>query len=242
MAPRNPDSPPLFEIVSTPDFAREKRAIKADQWPVAGADEAGRGPLAGPVVAAAVILDPKRIPKGLDDSKRLTSDQREALFIKILKTSLAVGVTSICAESVDEINILQASLTAMKRAVDGLVLQPKLVLVDGRDVPAGLPCSCEALIKGDQRSQSIAAASIVAKVMRDRMMTRCSAQHDRYGFDSHMGYATVRHRDAIGAHGPVARLHRMSFAPLKPDAGHRVQGDLVDAIAMEGDAPVRLIG
>lgn len=223
MAPRKPDSPPLFEIVSTPDFAREKRAIKAEQWPVAGADEAGRGPLAGPVVAAAVILDPKRIPRGLDDSKRLSADQREALFTKILKTSLAVAVTSICAESVDDINILRASLVAMKRAVDSLMLPPKLVLVDGRDVPAGLPCPGEALIKGDQRSQSIAAASIIAKVMRDRMMTRCSAQHDHYGFDSHMGYATLRHREAITAHGPVARLHRMSFAPLK--VGGEVTGD-----------------
>ncbi len=216
MARSRSDSPPLFEVLSAPDFAREKRAIKSDQWPVAGVDEAGRGPLAGPVVAAAVILDPKKIPKGLDDSKRLTADAREALFIKILKASLAVSVTSICAESVDDINILRASLTAMKRAVDGLILQPRLVIADGRDVPPGLPCPGEALIKGDQRSQSIAAASIVAKVMRDRMMTRCSHHHGHYGFERHMGYGTLQHRKAISAHGAVARLHRMSFAPLKP--------------------------
>jgi ribonuclease HII len=234
MARARSDSPPLFEVVAKPDFAREKRAIKADEWPVAGADEAGRGPLAGPVVAAAVILDPKRIPKGLDDSKRLSADAREALFAKILKGSLAVSVSSVCAESVDEINILRASLTAMKRAVDGLILQPKLVIVDGRDVPVGLPCPGEALIKGDQRSQSIAAASIVAKVMRDRMMTRCSAQHDHYGFDSHMGYATVRHRDAITVHGPIARIHRMSFAPLKPGCDPAVEADLLaDELAPE---------
>jgi len=145
-------------------------------------------------------------------------------------------VCSMCAESVDDINILRASLTAMKRAVDGLILQPKLVIVDGRDIPVGLPCPGEALIKGDQRSQSIAAASIVAKVMRDRMMTRCSAQHAHYGFDSHMGYATLRHREAITAHGPIARLHRMSFAPLKPSLHATVQHDLLPAGSLE--APV----
>jgi ribonuclease HII len=241
MARARSDSPPLFEVVSTPDFAREKRAIKAEQWPVAGVDEAGRGPLAGPVVAAAVILDPKRIPKGLDDSKRLTADAREALFGKILKSALAVSVSSICAESVDEINILRASLTAMKRAVDGLILQPKLVIADGRDIPPGLPCAGEALIKGDQRSQSIAAASIIAKVMRDRMMTRCSAHHGSYGFDSHMGYGTVRHREAITAHGPIARLHRMTFAPLKAGAEAEVQAEFLP----EGDTnalPERIAG
>jgi ribonuclease HII len=216
MARALPDSPPLFEIVSSPDFSREKRAIKDGTWPVAGADEAGRGPLAGPVVAAAVVLDPRRIPRGLDDSKRLSLEAREALFTKILRTALAVGVSSACAEEIDEINILRASLTAMRRAVLGLAVRPNLVLVDGRDVPAGLPCAGEAMVKGDQRSQSIAAASIVAKVMRDRMMTRCSGHHGHYGFDSHMGYATVRHRTALTQHGPVARLHRMSFAPLKP--------------------------
>lgn len=243
MARARSDSPPLFEVISTPDFAREKRAIKADQWPVAGVDEAGRGPLAGPVVAAAVILDPKRIPKGLDDSKRLSADAREALFAKILKTSLAVSVSSICAECVDDINILRASLTAMKRAVDGLILQPKLVIADGRDVPPGLPCAGEALIKGDQRSQSIAAASIVAKVMRDRMMTRCSTHHDSYGFDSHMGYGTVRHRDAITAHGPIARLHRMTFAPLKLGAEPDAQAALLsDDTELETSASQRIAG
>ncbi|WP_292141683.1 ribonuclease HII, partial [Mesorhizobium sp.] len=183
--------------------------------PVAGMDEAGRGPLAGPVVAAAVVLNPTNIPDGLDDSKRLTHLQREALFARILGSALGVAMASISAEGIDGSNILKASLEAMRRAVAGLSLQPKLALADGRDVPPGLACEGRALIKGDQRSQSIAAASIVAKVMRDRMMCGCGGHHDRYGFEVHMGYATARHRTAIEAHGPVARLHRASFAPFR---------------------------
>ena len=195
--------------------------MKDGQWPVAGLDEAGRGPLAGPVVAAAVILDPKRIPKGLDDSKRLVHEEREALFEKILKTALAISMASVSAEGIDGSDILRASLEAMRRAACGLSIAPKLALADGRDVPPGLPCMGKALIKGDQRSQSIAAASIVAKVMRDRMMTGCGHTDARYGFEVHMGYATVRHREAIGLHGPSARLHRISFSPFRlgaPDA------------------------
>ncbi|TJV14658.1 MAG: ribonuclease HII, partial [Mesorhizobium sp.] len=116
---------------------------------------------------------------------------------------------------IDGSNILKASLEAMRRALVGLSVQPKLALADGRDVPPGLPCEGRALIKGDQRSQSIAAASIVAKVMRDRMMCGCGSHHADYGFELHMGYATVRHRTAIEVHGPVARLHRASFAPFR---------------------------
>jgi ribonuclease HII len=215
MARTRSDSPPLFEIIEKPDFAFETKAIAEGQWPVAGLDEAGRGPLAGPVMAAAVILDPQRIPQGLDDSKRLTAEQREALFEEILATALGVSMSSICAEGVDTINILRASLEAMRRALLGLSLQPRLALADGRDIPPGLPCACRALIKGDQRSQSIAAASIVAKVMRDRMMSGCGQVHIHYGFEAHMGYATPRHRTAIGNHGPIARLHRVSFAPFR---------------------------
>lgn len=184
-------------------------------WPVAGMDEAGRGPLAGPVVAAAVVLDPANIPDGLDDSKRLSHLQREALFLKILGSALGVSMASVSAEGIDSSNILKASLEAMRRALVGLSVQPKLALADGRDVPPGLPCEGRALIKGDQRSQSIAAASIVAKVMRDRMMCGCASHHAHYGFELHMGYATVRHRAAIEMHGPVARLHRASFAPFR---------------------------
>ncbi|CAM5525063.1 ribonuclease HII [Aquamicrobium terrae] len=209
------DSPLLFEIVEKPDFSVETKAIAAGQWPVAGMDEAGRGPLAGPVTAAAVVLDPENIPEGLDDSKRLTFEQREALFDRILASALGVSMASISAEGIDASNILRASLEAMRRALCGLPLRPKLALADGRDVPPGLPCEGRALVRGDQRSQSIAAASIVAKVMRDRMMADCGRRHVHYGFEMHMGYATARHRTAIEIHGPVARLHRTSFAPFR---------------------------
>ncbi|MGP2491397.1 ribonuclease HII [Mesorhizobium sp. PUT5] len=209
------DSPLLFEIVEKPDFSVETKAMAAGQWPVAGMDEAGRGPLAGPVTAAAVVLDPENIPEGLDDSKRLTFEQREALFDRILASALGVSMASISAEGIDASNILRASLEAMRRALCGLPLRPKLALADGRDVPPGLPCEGRALVRGDQRSQSIAAASIVAKVMRDRMMADCGRRHVHYGFELHMGYATARHRTAIEIHGPVARLHRTSFAPFR---------------------------
>ncbi|MER9651519.1 ribonuclease HII [Mesorhizobium sp. M0199] len=215
MARPRSDSPLLFEIVEKPDFSFETKAMAEGLWPVAGMDEAGRGPLAGPVVAAAVVLDPANIPDGLDDSKRLTHLQREALFLKILGSALAVSMASVSAEGIDASNILKASLEAMRRAVAGLSIRPKLALADGRDVPPGLPCEGKALIKGDQRSQSIAAASIVAKVLRDRVMCGCGSHHARYGFELHMGYATVRHRTAIDLHGPVARLHRASFAPFR---------------------------
>lgn len=198
-----------------PDFAIEAKAVADGLWPVAGMDEAGRGPLAGPVVAAAVVLDPARIPEGLDDSKRLTLQQREALFEAILASAQGVAMASISAEGIDRSNILRASLEAMRRAVCGLPVRPLLALADGRDVPPGLPCAGRALVRGDQRSQSIAAASIVAKVMRDRMMAGCGRLHAHYGFELHMGYATVRHRTAIELHGPLARLHRITFAPFR---------------------------
>jgi ribonuclease HII len=230
MARQRSDSPPLFEILERPDFSIEKRAMKRGQWPVAGLDEAGRGPLAGPVVAAAVILDPKRIPAGLDDSKRLTATQREELFGEILATALGVSMASASAEAIDRTDIRKASLEAMCRALHGLPLKPLLALADGRDVPPGLCCEGQALVKGDQRSQSIAAASIVAKVMRDRMMTGCGRTDARYGFEIHMGYATARHRSAIEVHGAVSRWHRISFAPFRlsePAVEDDLQADCV---------------
>lgn len=208
------DSPLLFELVQKPDFSMERRAISDGLWPVVGLDEAGRGPLAGPVVAAAVILNPSCIPDGLDDSKRLSAEQREALFATILGCAHAVSMASACAEGIDRTDIRKASLEAMRRAVCALPLAPRLALADGRDIPPGLPCHGKAVVKGDQRSQSIAAASIVAKVIRDRMMSGCGGVHVSYGFERHMGYATARHRAAIDIHGPVARLHRISFAPF----------------------------
>ncbi len=186
---------------------------------IAGLDEAGRGPLAGPVVAAAVILDPAAIPDGLDDSKRLSEGRREALFAAILSSAIAVSVASRSAESIDRTDIRKASLEAMRRALCGLAVAAGYALADGRDVPPGLPCSAEALVKGDRRSVSIAAASIVAKVTRDRMLRRCDAHAPFYGLAGHKGYGSAAHRAAIGAHGGVARLHRFSFAPLRGGAG-----------------------
>lgn len=210
-----PDSPLLFELPLKPDFVLEQAARREGLWPVAGTDEAGRGPLAGPVAAAAVILDPDDIPAGLDDSKRLDAAAREAVFGDILARAVSVSFASVCAASIDCGDIRKASLEAMRRAVAGLCARPRMVLADGRDVPPGLSCIGRAVVKGDRRSQSIAAASIVAKVMRDRMMGRAGSCDGRYGFEIHMGYATARHRAAIDAHGPAPRLHRLSFAPFR---------------------------
>ena len=210
-----PDSLLLFDTVVGPDFSFELSARREGLWPVAGTDEAGRGPLAGPVVAAAVILDPDNIPDGLNDSKQLSIVRREELFDLILSSSI-VSIASSAADRIDCTDIRKASLDAMRRAVAGLSRRPALVLADGRDLPPGLVCTGKAVIKGDARSLSIAAASIVAKVARDRMMTRADRVFPAYGFAMHAGYATRRHRDAIDDHGPC-RLHRMSFRPLRRD-------------------------
>jgi ribonuclease HII len=182
---------------------------------IVGIDEVGRGPLAGPVVAAAVILNPKKIPKGLDDSKRLTPQRREELFDIITETALACAVSSISAPVIDATDILKAALEAMRRAVCGLAIVPGHALIDGRDVAPGLPCPATALIKGDRRSVSIAAASILAKVTRDRMMSQTGKYFPLYGLEMHAGYGTEYHRNAMEAHGPVVGLHRFSFSPLK---------------------------
>lgn len=217
MLPRTPpDSPKLFEeIPLAPDFNLELLARKAGHWPVSGTDEAGRGPLAGPVVAAAVILDPDNIPEGLNDSKKLTAKQREALFDAIIATS-EVSIAASGPRHIDDRNILRASLDAMRRAVVGLSVAPAYVLADGRDVPQGLSCPGKAVIKGDSRSVSIAAASIIAKVTRDRMMARAHLVFPAYGFAKHAGYGTAQHRNGIDEHGPCS-LHRMSFRPLRKD-------------------------
>jgi ribonuclease HII len=204
----------LFEDVPLlPDFRLELKARKAGHWPVAGADEAGRGPLAGPVVAAAVILDPKRIPDGLNDSKQLSAQRREELFEQILATA-TVAIASSSSRRIDETDIRKASLDAMRRAILSLSIPASYVLTDGLDVPPGLECPGEAVVKGDARSVSIAAASIVAKVTRDRMMTRADLIFPAYGFAAHAGYGTARHRAGIDSHGPCP-LHRMSFGRLK---------------------------
>lgn len=212
-----PDSPPdLFSLEPiVPDFSLELMARQAGHWPVAGTDEAGRGPLAGPVVAAAVILNPDHIPAGLNDSKQLTLKQREALFVEICATA-HISIASSGPRHIDEKNILRASLDAMRRAVDALPIRADYVLVDGRDIPPGLACQGKAVIQGDARSLSIAAASIIAKVTRDRMMARASQVYGNYGFAQHAGYGTAQHRRAIEEHGPCP-LHRMSFRPLRQD-------------------------
>ncbi len=204
----------LFEDVPLmPDFRLELKARKAGHWPVAGADEAGRGPLAGPVVAAAVILDPKRIPDGLNDSKQLSAQRREELFEQILATA-TVAIASSSSRRIDETDIRKASLDAMRRAILSLSIPASYVLTDGLDVPPGLECPGQAVVKGDARSVSIAAASIVAKVTRDRMMTRADLIFPAYGFAAHAGYGTAKHRAGIDSHGPCP-LHRMSFGTLK---------------------------
>ena len=197
--------------VSTPSFRRERALLKRGVWPVAGCDEAGRGPLAGPVVAAAVILDPKRIPKGLDDSKRLTRERREELFEKICATAL-VAVAVAPPSRIDRDNILRASLWALARAVHALPDMPKHVFVDGRD-RLDVACDCDAVIGGDGLVVSIAAASIVAKVSRDRLMCRLALDHPEYGFDSHMGYGVPAHLAALDRFGPTIH-HRRFFAPV----------------------------
>ncbi|MBR0737847.1 ribonuclease HII [Bradyrhizobium liaoningense] len=197
--------------IAPPSFRRERALIKRGVWPVAGCDEAGRGPLAGPVVAAAVILDPDRIPRGIDDSKRLTAEEREKLFDKICATA-QVSVAVASPSRIDRDNILRASLWALKRAVVALPEPPRHVFVDGRD-RLDTECDCEAVIGGDGIVLSIAAASIVAKVTRDRLMCALAQDCPGYGFEQHKGYAVPEHLDALDRLGPSVH-HRSFFAPV----------------------------
>lgn len=221
--PRAPSAPTLFAMATPgPDFALEDRARRRGARRVAGIDEAGRGPLAGPVVVAAVVLDRRRVPKGLDDSKALAAARREALYAEIMRTA-DVGIAIVSATSIDRDNILVATLAGMARAARALATPPDFALIDGRDVPAGLSCPGEAVVKGDARSRSIAAASIVAKVTRDRLMTALAALYPDYGFERHMGYGTAAHLDALARLGPTP-LHRFSFAPVRSAARHNAPG------------------
>jgi ribonuclease HII len=197
--------------ISPPSFRRERALIKRGVWPVAGCDEAGRGPLAGPVVAAAVVLDPKRIPKGIDDSKRLTAERREELFEEICATA-SVSVVFASRARIDRDNILRASLWALKRAVESLPEVPQHVFVDGRDRLA-TSCDCDAVIGGDGIVVSIAAASIIAKVTRDRLMCALAEECPGYGFESHKGYGVPEHLEALDRLGPSVH-HRSFFAPV----------------------------
>ena len=210
------DSLPLLEIEPVPTFRFEEGLMRDGYQLVAGIDEVGRGPLAGPVVACAVVLDPRNIPEGLNDSKQLTLAQREALYELILDCAADVAISSVSALEIDRTDIRKASLEAMRRAVHSLHCRPHFAIIDGRDVAPGLPCPGKAIVKGDARSFSIAAASIVAKVTRDRMMVAAGHRYPGYGFEFHAGYATEFHRKAISGLGPCA-IHRMTFRPLRKD-------------------------
>ena len=180
---------------------------------IAGVDEAGRGPLVGAVVAAAVILDENNPVEGLNDSKKLTPKKREQLAIEIKQRAKAWAVSSVNAEKIDEINILQASLLAMKQALERLPKRPDIALIDGNKIP-DLSCHAEAIVKGDAKVAAIAAASILAKVERDQQMLELHQQYPQYGFDQHKGYPTKVHMALLVEHGPCP-LHRKSFGPVK---------------------------
>lgn len=214
---------------AAPSFRRERALLKQGVWPVAGCDEAGRGPLAGPVVAAAVILDPKRIPKGIDDSKRMTRERREELFEEICATAL-VAVAAAPPSRIERDNILRASLWALARAVRALPEAPRHVFVDGRD-RIDTTCACEAVIGGDGAILSVAAASIVAKVARDRLMCALAREHPGYGFDSHMGYGVPAHLDALDRLGPTVH-HRRLFAPVAAAWRKHGRAEGEDAVAV----------
>jgi ribonuclease HII len=199
---------------------RSKKFLKAEQahlvWDVpglvAGVDEAGRGPLAGPVVAAAVILDDLKPIKGLADSKQLTALRRERLYDEIRAKALCCSIAQASVEEIDQLNILQATMLAMRRAVLGLRLKPAKVLVDGNRLPA-LDVLAEAIVSGDALVPCISAASILAKVTRDRMLCELHQLHPAYGFDRHKGYGTAEHLRALQTHGALP-AHRRSFAPV----------------------------
>lgn len=198
---------------SRKSLAPEQRSLDWDTVGlVAGVDEAGRGPLAGPVVAAAVILDDLQPIAGLNDSKKLTEKRREKLYDEILAKALCCSIAEASVQEVDSLNILQATLLAMRRAVDGLRLKPVKVLVDGNRLPV-LDVRAEAIVQGDALVPAISAASILAKVHRDRLCVRLHEQYPQYGFDRHKGYGTAEHLQALADHGPTP-CHRMSFAPV----------------------------
>lgn len=190
-------------------FAIDRRRLR-----VTGVDEAGRGPLAGPVAVAAVILDPRRRLRGLDDSKKLTRAQREALYPRIVERALAWHVEMVPVEEIDRLNILHATLEGMRRCILALGPQVELVRIDGNAVPRALPCLAEAVVGGDALEPAIMAASILAKVARDRLMCALHEEHPHYGFDVHKGYPTPAHLAALAAHGPCPH-HRRSFAPVR---------------------------
>lgn len=195
--------------MNKPDFSFESNC---KLLPVCGVDEAGRGPWAGPVVASAVILNPRNIPEGLNDSKKLTAKRRDALFEQICQVA-SVGVGQATVQEIDELNILNATYLAMRRAIADLPTPPQYALIDGNRIPPDLTCDAEAIVKGDGRSVSIAAASIIAKVTRDRIMVTLSQQFPGYGWESNAGYGVKAHQEGLNCLG-VTPHHRVSFKPI----------------------------
>lgn len=212
---KKPASSAPNKSASRPDDRYERAWTARGFHAIAGVDEVGRGPLAGPVVAAAVILDLDSLPAGLDDSKALNARKRAELYPQIMARARAVAVATVPAPVIDRINIRQATLRAMAGALAGLSIRPDAMLVDGRDLP-DIALKGEAVIGGDAKVLSIAAASIIAKVVRDDMMTALDLRYPAYGFSAHAGYGTARHLEALRLHGPCPH-HRLSFAPLRQD-------------------------
>ncbi len=193
-----------------PDFSYEEHARALEYKYICGVDEAGRGPLAGPVCAAAVILPKDLIIEGLNDSKKLSEKKREQLYDVITQNAVAYSISYGTLEEIEEHNILEATFMAMNRAIDGLAVKADYALIDGNRVPKGIQIPCETVIKGDAKAYSIAAASILAKVTRDRLLIEYDERYPQYGFAKHKGYGTKAHYDAIREHG-VCEVHRLSF-------------------------------
>ncbi|WP_435312619.1 ribonuclease HII [Primorskyibacter sedentarius] len=202
----------MTKDILTPDYSLETSVLSRGARVIAGVDEVGRGPLAGPVTAAAVILDASRIPNGLNDSKKLTAKRREALSEE-LEAVAHISVAHASVEEIDSLNILRASHLAMERAVEGLPVTPDYLLIDGNLIPRGLSIPSEAVVRGDARSVSIAAASIVAKLCRDRIMWDLAQHYPGYGWETNMGYPSKSHRLALENLG-VTPHHRRSFKPV----------------------------
>ena len=194
------------------DFSYESPLYQQGYQRVCGVDEVGRGPLAGPVVAAAVILDPAQLPAKVRDSKKMTLRQREVVY-EVLYQTAQVGVGEASVAEIDRLNILHASMLAMQRAVSALPVVPDLLLIDGNRCPRPLPCEARAVVKGDSKSLAIAAASVIAKVHRDRIMQALAIEYPHFGWASNAGYGAPVHLAGLAEHGPTPH-HRRSFAPV----------------------------
>lgn len=193
-----------------PDYEYEKAAVSSGFNTICGVDEAGRGPLAGPVCAAAVILPEDTVIEGLDDSKKLSEKKRERLYDEIIEKAVAYCVAYGTLEEIESVNILEATFIAMNRAIDGLKVKPDFAIIDGNRVPKGIKIPCATLVKGDSKSMSVAAASILAKVTRDRLMLTYDEKYPQYNFKKHKGYGTKEHTELLKQYGP-SPIHRLSF-------------------------------